>query len=128
MDDPKEAISIMRSLSARGIHLAMDDFGTGHSSLSCLHRFPIDVLKIDRSFICNMENHVEFIAVMHAIVTLAQHLQLQVVAEGIENAEQLSCLQAMECGYAQGYLFAPPLSTEDVSRLLTTGIDHTAAA
>ena len=96
----------------------MDDFGTGHSSLSCLHQFPIDELKIDRSFILNMQEHREFVAVMDAIVMLAHYLRLDVVAEGIEDENQLAQLQGMDCGFGQGYLFARPMPAEDATEYL----------
>ena len=121
MDDRHDMVAVMNAIHDIGVRLAMDDFGTGHSSLSCLQQFPIDILKIDRSFVRNMEQRIEFSAVMHAIVTLAYHLKLDVVAEGVENRAQLVQLQAMECRYAQGYLFAHPLESEAATRLLREG-------
>ncbi|MEM1108928.1 MAG: EAL domain-containing protein [Planctomycetota bacterium] len=109
MDGRAPVTPTLESLRGLGFQLAMDDFGTGHSSLSCLHQFPIDVLKIDRSFIQSLDQHVEFAAVIQAIVTLAHTLELSVVAEGIETREQLAVLQALECDELQGYLFAKPL-------------------
>ncbi len=119
MDNPQSIVSVMQRIHELGVRLAMDDFGTGHSSLSCLHQFPIDQLKIDRSFIENMQEHREFAAVMDAIVSLAHFLHLEVVAEGIENAEQLSQLQAMDCQYAQGFFFAKPMAASAVTDYLT---------
>lgn len=113
MDANSAVLPVLEKLREHGFQLAMDDFGTGHSSLSCLHQFPIDVLKIDRSFIQSLDQHVEFAAVIQAIVTLAQTLGLSVVAEGIETMEQLAVLQALNCDQLQGYLFARPLPIND---------------
>lgn len=96
-------------LRSLGIRLSLDDFGTGYSSLSYLHRFPIDTLKIDRSFIMNLQQHDKNLALVEAIVTLAHNLDMNVVAEGVETAEQLEILQRMGCEKIQGYLFSPPV-------------------
>ncbi|MEZ6190127.1 MAG: EAL domain-containing protein [Phycisphaerales bacterium] len=118
MENHRSNVTVMKRIRDLGVHLAMDDFGTGHSSLSCLHQFPIDQLKIDRSFIVNMQEHREFAAVMDAIVTLAHFLHLDVVAEGIENADQLAMLQAMDCKFGQGYFFAKPMTAQDATEFL----------
>lgn len=128
MDHQHELVSIMRDIRERGVRLAMDDFGTGHSSLSCLHDFPIDVLKIDRSFVVNLEGRRQFAAVLHAIITLAQHLDMEVVAEGVEDRVQLAQLQSMDCSYAQGYLFSKPVSAADARTLVLEGISVADAA
>jgi len=99
----------------------MDDFGTGHSSLSCLHQFPLDELKIDRSFILNIEHNREFTAIYQAIVSLADNLGLKVVAEGMETEGQLAQLQAMGCAFAQGYLFERPLSQQEALAYMKGG-------
>ncbi len=88
----------------------MDDFGTGHSSLSCLHRFPIDVMKIDRAFVMNTDENREYAAVIHAIITLAHTLRMTVVGEGVESAGQVAQLQALDCDDAQGFYFSRPVS------------------
>lgn len=106
----RPAMSLARDL---GFPLSMDDFGTGHSSLACLHQFPLDEVKIDRSFILNIEGSREFTAIYQAIVSLADHLGLKVIAEGVETEGQLAQLQAMGCAFGQGYLFDRPLSVED---------------
>lgn len=118
MDDRYDATSSLERIREHGFRFAMDDFGTGHSSLWCLHRFPIDVLKIDRSFVRNMEVRREFTAVMQAIVALSHNLGLKVVAEGVETHDQLAQLQAMDCEFAQGYLFSRPLEVCDVAEIL----------
>ena len=120
MQSVDQVVPILEQLKTLGLELAMDDFGTGHSSLSCLHRFPIDVLKIDRSFIRNMGMNVEFAAITQAVVTLAHNLDMRVVAEGIEQPEQLAQLQALECDYAQGFLIARPAPPEEVEALLSS--------
>lgn len=114
MDAQDSVTPVLKELGALGFRLAMDDFGTGHSSLSCLHLFPIDVLKIDRSFVLSLDRHVEFAAVIQAIMTLAHTLKLSVVAEGIETLEQLATLQALDCDRMQGYFFARPLPLDEV--------------
>jgi len=118
MDNRHSMIPTMNEIRAMGIKLAMDDFGTGQSSLSCLHRFPIDVLKIDRSFIINMEHHRQFAAVVQSIILLAQNMNMQVVAEGVESWGQLAQLQSMDCEFAQGYLFARPLPAAEATDYL----------
>ncbi|GAB4188973.1 MAG: GGDEF domain-containing phosphodiesterase [Phycisphaeraceae bacterium] len=118
MDDRHGITPVLDEIRSFGVRLAMDDFGTGHSSLSCLHSFPIDVLKIDRAFIRNMEMRIEYSAVVQAIVTLAHTLGITVVAEGLETAEQVAQLQALECDHAQGYYFARPLSADQAEAYL----------
>lgn len=120
MDGRAPVTPVLEEMRRLGFQLAMDDFGTGHSSLSCLHQFPIDVLKIDRSFIQSLDQHIEFAAVIQAIVTLAHTLGLSVVAEGIETMEQLAVLQALDCDHLQGYLFARPLPVNEAIDFVTT--------
>lgn len=114
MDGRAPVTPVLEQMRGLGFQLAMDDFGTGHSSLSCLHQFPIDVLKIDRSFVESLDQHIEFAAVIQAIVTLAHTLELSVVAEGIETMEQLAVLQSLDCDQLQGYLFAKPLPLREL--------------
>lgn len=121
MDDGFDAVGIMQEIRKEGIELAMDDFGTGQSSLSCLQHFPIKTLKVDRAFLRHMTMQREFSAVMQAIITLASNLNLSVIAEGIEDAAQLSQLQAMDCEYAQGYYFSKPVTAEEATLLLRPG-------
>ncbi len=128
MDARVDAVKIMRRIRALGIELAIDDFGTGHSSLSCLRDFPIQVLKIDRAFMLNMSNHREFCALVHAIVTLAHNFDLQVVAEGIEDQDQISQLQTMDCSYAQGYFFSRPVDAAAATLLLRDGLSFSRLA
>lgn len=103
------SIGVLEALRAMGIHLHMDDFGTGYSSLSCLHRFPLSGLKIDQNFVKRAGENRDYAAVVHAIVALARHLNMSLVAEGIETADELALLQAMGCDEGQGYYFSKPL-------------------
>jgi diguanylate cyclase (GGDEF)-like protein len=125
MQERTVALGLLGELRAHGIRLAMDDFGTGYSSLSCLQEFPLDVLKVDRSFVVNAVRGRDFAALLHAVVTLADNLGLSVVAEGIETEDQLVLLQALGCGYGQGYLLARPMPADALEQLLvTTGAVH----
>ncbi len=118
MHDCESISAVLDRVRELGFRLAMDDFGTGHSSLSCLHQFPIDVLKIDRTFIARLEQGRAFSAVVGSIVSLARHLDLAVVAEGVETEAHLAQLQAMDCEFAQGYFFSRPLAAADASVFL----------
>ena len=109
MADPEVAISQLQRLRRRGVRLAMDDFGSGHSSLASLHRFPFDVIKIDRSFVAALDgDRREFVALVHAVIELAWNLGMECVAEGIDDEQQVATLLAMECGYGQGFLLGAP--------------------
>jgi len=108
----------MKALKKLGIKILLDDFGTGYSSLSYLHRFPLDVLKIDRSFISNVNEHGNNQAIIKTIVDLATNLQMATIGEGIENKFDAKLLREMDCQYGQGYHFAKPLSAEDASLYL----------
>ncbi len=110
IDNPRRAASQLGQLKLLGVQILMDDFGTGHSSLSYLQNLPIDTLKIDRSFISRMTQDRDGAELVRTIIRMAQNLGLAVVAEGVETAEQVSLLQGMECGSGQGYLFARPQS------------------
>ena len=114
MDGVESTIETLRALKALGVHLAIDDFGTGYSSLSYLKRFPIDVLKIDRSFVDGFGTDPEDEAIVTAVVRLAQALGLETVAEGIENTRQLVGLSELGCDAGQGYYFSRPLSRADI--------------
>lgn len=117
MDDPQEAIAIMRSLSARGIHLAMDDFGTGYSSLAYLKQFPLNTLKIDKAFIDDMKTE-RGRNMVDSIVTIAHNLDLHVVAEGVEQASQINTLEELNCETLQGYYYSKPLSKDEFTAFL----------
>jgi diguanylate cyclase (GGDEF)-like protein len=117
-DETSRKIALLKDL---GVRLALDDFGTGYSSLSYLRRFPIDTLKIDKSFIDGVTTSAEGHAVVAAITQLGQTLHLEVVAEGLETAEQVAALAALECPLGQGYHFSKPLVAGDAIKLLMTG-------
>jgi EAL domain-containing protein (putative c-di-GMP-specific phosphodiesterase class I) len=112
------ALEVLSSLRNLGISLLLDDFGTGYSSLNHLHSFPFDVLKIDRSFVSRMSSGEQPLQIVRTIVELARVLGMDVVAEGIETAEQYQLLRQLGCRYGQGYLFSKPLSAPAVTRLL----------
>jgi diguanylate cyclase (GGDEF)-like protein len=108
----------MNALKKLGVKILLDDFGTGYSSLSYLHRFPIDVLKIDRSFINNVHEHDNHQAIIKTIIDLATNLNMATVGEGIENLADAQLLTAMECNYGQGYYYAKPMSPKVVEKYL----------
>jgi EAL domain-containing protein (putative c-di-GMP-specific phosphodiesterase class I) len=118
ISDVAETTKVLTSLNRLGVSLHMDDFGTGYSSLSHLHRFPFDVLKIDRSFVQRMNAGRQPLQIVQTILDLARALGMDVVAEGIETEEQLRVLQDMGCRYGQGYLFSRPLPAANVESLL----------
>jgi EAL domain-containing protein (putative c-di-GMP-specific phosphodiesterase class I) len=120
MEDAATVIEAVRRLKQVGVLLAIDDFGTGYSSLSYLRRFPVDVLKVDQSFIDGLGPDPEDSAIVAAIVNLAGTLELEAVAEGVETVEQLAKLRELDCSAAQGYLFARPVPPAELSPLLTT--------
>jgi diguanylate cyclase (GGDEF)-like protein len=118
MENAESAISILKELKELGIQLSIDDFGTGYSSLSYLHRFPIDTLKIDRSFVNSMTEGAENGEFVQTIITLAHTLGLGVIAEGIETINQLHQLRILDCEYGQGYLFSRPVPENEIEILL----------
>jgi len=118
MGDVDHAITILRNLKALGLHISIDDFGTGYSSLSYLRRFPIDVLKIDQSFVNDITHDADDAAIVISIISLAHSLRLTVIAEGVETLEQLAFLRDHGCEQAQGYYFSRPLEVEQFTRLL----------
>jgi len=113
-----QAIEILRQLHDLGIKLCIDDFGTGHSSLSRLHNFPLNTLKIDRSFVIRLTDNKGGEKIVQTIISLAHHLNLDVVAEGIETREQLEKLIELECEFGQGYLFSKPLPGREATQFL----------
>jgi EAL domain-containing protein (putative c-di-GMP-specific phosphodiesterase class I) len=116
--DAHAATLVLNGLRTLGVKLAMDDFGMGYSSLSNLHSFPFDMLKIDRSFVSRMADGDQAIHIVRTIVELARALNMDVVAEGIETGEQLRLLRGLGCRYGQGYYFAPPLPADEMAKLL----------
>lgn len=122
MSDVKENVGRLLALKKLGISLAVDDFGTGYSSLNYLKRFPIDILKIDRSFIIEIADNENDAAIVATIMALAATMKLEVVAEGVETLEQLSIIKQSECAIVQGYYFSRPLNESDCSLLLERGL------
>lgn len=116
--DKDYTVKIMNELNAQGVHTSLDDFGTGYSSLSYLKQFPLRVLKIDQSFIQDIQNNPKNESLIAAIITMARSLGLEVVGEGVEKVEQLTFLQSLLCDNAQGFLLGSPISGMEISRLL----------
>ena len=114
--DVDDTIDKMHQLKAVGIHIAIDDFGTGYSSLSYLKKLPIDVLKIDQSFVCDITHDTNNMAIVNSIISMATHMGLNITAEGVENREQLNHLIKQGCHVFQGYYFSKPLTAENFSR------------
>lgn len=121
MHDTEATIRRLADLKALGVLLAVDDFGTGYSSLSYLQRFPVDILKIDRAFVAAIESGAEESALARAIVSLAQTLNLQAVAEGVETGTQAEILAQLGCDLAQGYYLARPMDPEALEDMLRGG-------
>jgi EAL domain-containing protein (putative c-di-GMP-specific phosphodiesterase class I) len=118
LDNHESLLTLLNSLSERGITLSLDDFGTGYSSLSYLHRFPLNEIKIDRSFINRIENDIQSQEIVKTILSLANILNMVVVAEGVETLGQLEYLKMLNCHKAQGYLFSKPLSKPEIDEWL----------
>jgi len=118
MEHAETTIATLDRLKALGVQLAIDDFGTGYSSLSYLKRFPVDALKIDRSFVSGLRRESDDAAIVHAVVSLGHALHLSVVAEGVETAEEEAQMQALGCDLGQGYYFARPLPREQADAFI----------
>jgi len=115
MHDAESSVVTLERLKQLGVRIAIDDFGTGYSSLSYLKRLPLDLLKIDQSFVRDISSDANDAAIVRAIITLARNLGMKVTAEGVENEAQLAFLNAYGCQYAQGYLFGPPMSADELT-------------
>ncbi len=113
MDNAQQNLETLRELKDKGIKLSVDDFGTGYSSLSYLNKFPLDELKIDRSFIMEIKGSDDRAAIVTAIIAMAHSLELSVVAEGVETEPQLAFLRAQSCDEFQGYLKSKPVPAQD---------------
>ena len=114
MGDVERTAAKLRSLSGTGVRVAVDDFGTGYSSLAYLHRLPLDILKIDRSFVSGLGDEAESTTIIGSVLGLAEALSLHVVAEGVETTQQAAALSQMGCLSAQGWLWSPAVPVEDL--------------
>ena len=121
MENPEAISGLLMQLRVLGVKIALDDFGTGYSSLSYLRQFPVDFLKIDHTFVRRMETSKDLAEITRTIGSLAHQLGLRVIAEGIENEEQLNLVRSLNCEYGQGYLFSKPVDGEKAEALLKTG-------
>jgi len=123
MGEMERAIGLLMALRGMGVQVCVDDFGTGHSSLSHLKMLPVDVIKVDRTFVWDMVGSQADAAIVAAVVTLGRALGLRVIAEGVETQEQAALLRGLGCHEMQGYLFSRPLPAREVSRLLSQGLE-----
>jgi EAL domain-containing protein (putative c-di-GMP-specific phosphodiesterase class I) len=121
MDQPERARAILEEFHAIGVQIAIDDFGTGYSSLSYLHSFPIDILKIDRSFVMAMRKDARSLELVRSIISLGRNLGIKVIAEGVELREEVAALANLACDEAQGYYFAKPLAESHMAGLVAEG-------
>jgi EAL domain-containing protein (putative c-di-GMP-specific phosphodiesterase class I) len=115
------ALADLKEVREMGVRIAIDDFGTGFSSLGQLRRYPVDLIKVDRSFIQGVEHDTKDAAITANLASLAHALGLQAIAEGVESDEQLASVRDLGCDLAQGFLFARPMPTDEMGRLLATG-------
>jgi EAL domain-containing protein (putative c-di-GMP-specific phosphodiesterase class I) len=125
MENAESTAAVLQELKTMGVHLAVDDFGTGYSSLSYLRQFPIDVLKIDQSFIHQITSDPDDSSIVSAIIHMGKSLKHLVIAEGVETQEQRAYLRSQRCTEGQGYLFSRPLAAEQFAHLLQMGMTET---
>jgi EAL domain-containing protein (putative c-di-GMP-specific phosphodiesterase class I) len=118
MRNAQSTLRTLQQLKRLNLKISLDDFGTGYSSLSYIREFPLDILKIDRSFVSKMTEHARDEEIVRVILGLAATLGLQVVAEGVETAAHLAQLRALACNYGQGYLFAKPMDPDALAPFL----------
>lgn len=121
MQSTERSVALLMALKSLGVTFSLDDFGTGYSSLNYLKRFPIDCLKIDQSFVRDLDGNEDDLAIVTAIIVMAESLNLYTVAEGVETSEQLELLRSRRCTLAQGFLLGRPVSADEITRLLETG-------
>jgi EAL domain-containing protein (putative c-di-GMP-specific phosphodiesterase class I) len=121
MDDAEATLGVLTELKALGVRLAIDDFGTGYSSLVYLKRFPVDQLKVDRTFVRGLGEDVDDSAIVASVVGLAHAVGIVTIAEGVETAEQLAALQGLGCGFGQGYLWSAAYPASDLDARLQAG-------
>jgi EAL domain-containing protein (putative c-di-GMP-specific phosphodiesterase class I) len=121
LEDARAATEAIRTLRTAGVKIALDDFGTGYSSLNYLKRYPVDRIKIDRSFVSQLSPASTSVAIVEAMVKLAHALKIEVTAEGVETDEQRLLLAALGCNILQGFLLSPPMSRSAVEATLRAG-------
>jgi EAL domain-containing protein (putative c-di-GMP-specific phosphodiesterase class I) len=126
MSHTGQIMETMTRLRKLGVQIHIDDFGTGYSSLSYLHNFPVTALKIDRSFIANISGAAENKEIVKTIMALAQNLKLEVIAEGVEQHNQLSAINTLACHYGQGFIFSEPLPADAIEAWIGSAMKHTA--
>jgi EAL domain-containing protein (putative c-di-GMP-specific phosphodiesterase class I) len=120
----EETRIVLQALSAMGVRIAVDDFGTGYSNLSYLKRFPINTLKLDKSFVQDLPENADTATIVRSVIQMGHNLHLQVVAEGVETARQLQFLRAHDCREGQGYYFSEPVGSTECLSLLSVGEPH----
>jgi len=118
MENPEDAVRVMRNLRSAGLRISIDDFGTGYSSLSYLTRLPLSALKIDRSFVRDADSSAESASIVRAVIDMAQNLRLTVIAEGVETEQQAGFLRRHGCDQAQGYFYGRPVAAEKIGERL----------
>lgn len=121
LDGNEHTLATIDQLQSLGIHLSLDDFGTGYSSLSYLKKFPFDTLKIDRSFVNELSEAADSVAIIRAVVGMGKSLGMTIVVEGVETEEQLAILKAEGCDLGQGYLFSRPISAGAIRTIIRNG-------
>jgi diguanylate cyclase len=128
MQDPQSTIGVLKELKDMGIRLTLDDFGTGYSSLSYLRRFPIDALKIDKSFVHGLCTNADDAKIVSAVINLGRSFHLQVIAEGVETRAQFLALQGQDCGEGQGHYFRRPIAASEFTQLMSSDLSTTDVA
>jgi EAL domain-containing protein (putative c-di-GMP-specific phosphodiesterase class I) len=128
MQDPASTIAVLRKLKEMGVRLTLDDFGTGYSSLSYLKRFPIDALKIDKSFVRGLCTNAGDANIVSAVINMGRSFGLRVIAEGVETREQFQRLQAQQCAEGQGHYFQAPVAAHEYAKLLRSDSSATVFA
>jgi EAL domain-containing protein (putative c-di-GMP-specific phosphodiesterase class I) len=122
MENPTEAQTLLMQIRALGVRVSVDDFGTGHSALAYLRQFPLDSLKVDRSFVRGIESNPDMASILGAVTTMTRQLGLQMVAEGIEKDEQLELVRSLDCEYGQGFLFSKPVAPDRAASMVRDGL------
>jgi len=128
LQDPTSTIAVLRALKDMGVRLTLDDFGTGYSSLSYLKRFPIDALKIDKSFVRGLCTNADDANIVSAVINMGKSFGLRVIAEGVETREQFLRLQAQQCSEGQGHYFQAPMVAREYAKLLGSDLSATIVA